>query len=92
MIKREAIVGAMRIAARAILCALAAGLLCCLLTQTAVSQTRPKSGQKMERAAKIQPEADSDDARAVALSRAEKQQKAWDASSAVTMKSICANC
>jgi hypothetical protein len=72
--------------------ALAAGLLCCTLTQTAVSQTSPKRG-KTEQAAKPPPKVESDDARvARGRARAEKEQKDWDAEAVKTMKGICSNC
>jgi hypothetical protein len=82
----------MKITPQHALRAFAACLLCCTLTQTAVSQTSPKRG-KTEQAAKAQPKVESDDARvARGRARAEKEQKALDAKSVNTMKSICGNC
>jgi hypothetical protein len=81
-----------KITPRHALRALAACLLFCTLTQTAVSQTSPKRG-KTEQAVKPQPKVESDDERvARGRAQAEKAQKAWDAKSVNTMKSICGNC
>jgi hypothetical protein len=82
----------LKITPRQALRALVACVLCCTLTETAISQTSPKRG-KTEQAAKPQLKAESDDERvARGRAQAEKAQKAWDAKSVNTMKSICGNC
>jgi hypothetical protein len=76
-----------------VLRALAAIILCCTLTHTAVSQTAVKRDKQTEQPAKSPPKAESDDARiARERAKAERQQKAFDAKATSTTKSICSNC
>jgi hypothetical protein len=81
------------IIAQPVLRAVVAGLLCCTLTQVAVSQTSAKRGKQTERSAKPPPKVESDEARAArGRAKMEKQQKDFDAKAAKAAKSICSNC